>query len=142
MKGYLSRTAVEDYISSMAYMGTALWWGRPALIWVTLVAIFDRDFSMGKKVTWPAKVLALPLGFITLCCAATALYVTFTNVGSEIIDGCQGRYQFPVMIPMYLLLTQIRFLPLQYPAWGKRILEVMTVLGSGGIVMYMFMQYL
>lgn len=130
LRTYLSRVSVDSYFASMAYLGNDTWLGHIVLIWITVVAVFDRDLAASRKVSWPVKVCALPLAFVTVCCVATSMYVVFTAVGSETIEGCQGRYLYPVMLPLYLALTQIRFIPVTYSERVKRIVESVAMLGT------------
>lgn len=50
-------------------------------------------------------MLILYAGVGAIC--ATALYVSFTEVGSDTILGCQGRYLIPVLFPTLYVLTRI-----------------------------------
>ena len=48
------------------------------------------------------KAAAAVLAFVTICLVWSALYLSFTPVGADIIRGVQGRYYLPVTM-MFLL---------------------------------------
>lgn len=82
----------------------------PCLIWLVVVTVLDRRRDDVRPVGCPIKITVLPLAFASVCCVATAMYVTFNEVGAATIEGCQGRYLWPIMTPLFLTLGQIRFL--------------------------------
>lgn len=69
------------------------------------IALFDNEDGgawrhAGKGSTiWTAVIY---LGTYVL--VATALYVSFTPVGHETVNGCQLRYQLPILAPMLAVL--------------------------------------
>ncbi|MDY2607829.1 MAG: DUF2142 domain-containing protein [Lachnospiraceae bacterium] len=83
-----------------------------------------------EKVGCGIKLVVLPLVLITVCCVATALYVTFTEVGATTVKGCQGRYLWPVMIPLFLTAGQIRVLTIPRSKIINRWIETVVMLVS------------
>lgn len=91
-------------ISSLAYnVPLKPIWMILILIAVCIVALIEKEQNaslMGKK---ERGIIS-----ISLICSwglvATALYITFTPVGSETIQGIQGRYMGPLLFPLFLLL--------------------------------------
>jgi len=70
---------------------------------LVVVAIIDNESDVlqlnGKDKLMIALLVIFSWGLIV-----TALYLTFTPVGSNYIDGLQGRYIIPLLVPMLLLL--------------------------------------
>ena len=50
------------------------------------------------------KLGTLILSAGTLCLVCTALYISFSSVGAETIDGVQPRYLLPMMLTSLLML--------------------------------------
>lgn len=73
------------------------------LVLLCVVALIDNQ-SDHMLIIRRAKIVL----FIAITCSwglvATALYITFTPVGSNFIDGIQGRYWGPLIFPLLLLL--------------------------------------
>lgn len=107
---YLNMTMFKAFIVQTAYFWSIPALAMPCLIWLVVVTVLDRRKDDVRPVGCPIKIVVLPLAFITVCCVATALYVTFNEVGAATIEGCQGRYLWPIMTPLFLTLGQIRFL--------------------------------
>ena len=107
---YLNLTMFKTFIVQTAYYLSIPTLGMPCIIWLVAVTILDRRKEDVKSVGCPVKITILPLAFITACCVATAMYVMFSAVGSASIEGCQGRYLWPIVTPLFLTLGQIRFL--------------------------------
>ena len=107
---YLNMTMFKAFIVQTAYFWSIPALAMPCLIWLVAVTVLDRRKDDVRLVGCPIKIVVLPLAFISVCCVATALYVTFNEVGAATIEGCQGRYLWPIMTPLFLTLGQIRFL--------------------------------
>lgn len=107
---YLNMTMFKAFIVQTAYFWSIPALAMPCLIWLVAVTVLDRRKDDVRPVGCPIKIVVLPLAFISVCCVATALYVTFNEVGAATIEGCQGRYLWPIMTPLFLTLGQIRFL--------------------------------
>ncbi|MGI6007334.1 MAG: DUF2142 domain-containing protein [Ruminococcus sp.] len=69
-----------------------------AAMLITGVTLTDRREGEKEDLSPVQKWGALCLGFITLCLVWTAMYLSFTPVGADIIRGTQGRYYLPVTI--------------------------------------------
>lgn len=97
-------TYLSGTINSLAYnVPLKPIWMILILIAVCIVALIEKEQNaslMGKK---ERGIIS-----ISLICSwglvATALYITFTPVGSETIQGIQGRYMGPLLFPLFLLL--------------------------------------
>lgn len=102
---YLSPAKAYDYITHLAYRGLAPGFELYLILLglVTLTDRNDRDNGLGREKRWvriPGHVLLF--GAVVLC--ATAMYVSFTPVGNEGINGCQGRYLIPVLFPSLMMI--------------------------------------
>lgn len=51
------------------------------------------------------KILLLAGSMLSIYLTVTILYIGFNPVGSKTIEGCQGRYLEPVLLPMLFCLT-------------------------------------
>lgn len=107
---YLNMTMFKAFIVQTAYYWSIPALAMPCLIWLVVVTVLDRRRDDVRPVGCPIKITVLPLAFASVCCVATAMYVTFNEVGAATIEGCQGRYLWPIMTPLFLTLGQIRFL--------------------------------
>lgn len=72
-----------------------------------LVALVDKS----EDVIISAKDRALLLAVFLLgsMCVFTLQYLSWTTVGATIVDGVQGRYFIPVMLPFFLLFQNRKF---------------------------------
>lgn len=103
LRGYLSLTQIMNNIGGMAYLGNTSF--MPLLVVLLFVVAFtDREEVYDRRVKWQVRIFGLAMALGAICMAATAMYIAFTAVGSEGIQGCQYRYQLQVMFPaMYLI---------------------------------------
>ena len=62
-----------------------------------------RDLTV-RRTAPGVKIAAAVSFFCSVCLAATAMYVAFTPVGLDTVNGCQARYMMPVLLPMLLQL--------------------------------------
>lgn len=109
LKDYLSPNAILPYLACFAYLGQK-GFGVLCGMMIVIMALFDNSASF-KRVNVLAKTSVYVLSFVTACLAATAMYISFTPVASETINGCQIRYMFPVFFPLLLCLTEARMEP-------------------------------
>lgn len=71
------------------------------------VVLTDCDGGEGRELSALQRGAALLLGFATLCLVWTALYLSFTPVGADVIRGVQGRYYLPVTMMGLLAVRTI-----------------------------------
>ena len=87
----------SGYLSYMAYLGD----GKHAMILMTMMVVLsylDRDEEVYR---YPWIRLATYFGsFCAVGLAITAMYISFTPVGSNTVAGCQFRYLLPVIFPI------------------------------------------
>lgn len=81
--------------------------------YLTYLLIFGFSLFYEKVIefTKKEKLLILGITFILICCIFGVEYLTYTNVGANVIDGIQGRYFIPFMLlPLLLINTdKIKF---------------------------------
>jgi len=72
---------------------------------VIMFSVFT-DASKNDKFTFKrsSKIYILLLIFATMCLIWTALYIAFTPVGSNFINGVQSRYYLPLVIPLLFMV--------------------------------------
>lgn len=78
-------------------------WQFAILFVVLFIALVDNkpsDFTLQKK----ENMLVLGVVLSVIVISMSALYITFTPLGSGIILGFQGRYLVPVIFPMVFIL--------------------------------------
>ncbi len=64
-----------------------------------LVGVTANDEACARHAGVGASLWALFLTLFTFVLVATALYVSFTPVGLETVNGCQFRYILPMLVP-------------------------------------------
>lgn len=55
------------------------------------------------------KIILLLVVLLSVGSAMSSMYISYNVVGSEIVDGFQGRYLVPVLLPFLLLFTSSKF---------------------------------
>lgn len=104
-KGYLSPLNSGHYIQNYAYM--SYWYQAPFmkinLLVVILVVLLDS--INGRN----SSMLVRSTGFFGQLCTviliASALYISYTPVGLDTVNGCQFRYLTPLFFPFTYLLN-------------------------------------
>lgn len=78
--------------------------------YITVLTVFVAltDTPREKKLGTKLKLLMAAVVFIVVCFIWTAMYISFTPVGNPGINGVQGRYFLPVVIPLLLLFNTDR----------------------------------
>ena len=99
---YLSVWESCGYIGNYAYLGIMS--GSILLTAVLAAACFAERYPEEIAHLHLHQGIALFVSFGTICLVATALYISFTPVGADTINGCQGRYITPVLFPLLSFL--------------------------------------
>lgn len=107
---YLSPENSYEYISKFAYLGGK---DMHTLTFAVMIAasLTDRgpcDLGYRNRQVMLGSAAWL---FVTICAVASALYVTFTPVGLDTVNGCQPRYLIPLLFPALLLVGNIQVNP-------------------------------
>lgn len=106
---FTPRLFVENTIAFNAYMGDFPF-GALSVPLLALAFLLERP-GQGDSLRriGPGVRLACVVSFFcAVCLAATAMYVAYTPVGADTINGCQWRYMMPVLLPMLLQLRPDR----------------------------------
>lgn len=114
----LSRFLFTDYYSlagTRRYIGYYCWFGNCSWpIWIGVLclmiftAITDKSKIDQTMCNWKSRLFALVLFFITTVLIATALYIEFTPVGLDTINGVQPRYIIPLLFCTLVFLSSPR----------------------------------
>ena len=105
---YLSFGATREYISHFAYLGIGKYWIIFTVMMI-VVALTDANDNVNFKIPLYMKGLAILLFVGMAALIATALYINFTPLNAQTINGCQPRYLTPLLAPLLLLVTGQRF---------------------------------
>ncbi|MEG0324599.1 MAG: DUF2142 domain-containing protein, partial [Raoultibacter sp.] len=99
---YLSIPSSSIYTSFFAYLGMSSWGSLPLVVLILVAAtdLNEHNFCYSK---WRYRIAGALLLVGTSALMASALYVSYTAVGSSTIEGCQGRYLLPLAVPFLAL---------------------------------------
>lgn len=107
LKGYLNPFAQGgEYTTKLAYMGYIPVDFRYVLGTLFVGAIISREEKEPVKFPWWSKAGVLLVYVVIGSIAAVSMYVAFTPVGLETVNGCQGRYLIPVLFPVIYLWSR------------------------------------
>lgn len=96
---YLNPDEAFGYTTASAYHGNGRYFSV-ALIILALVTVLDNSEHTVFKKREPLAMFGGFLGvFGAVVLVITALYVSFTAVGANTVDGCQPRYLLPIIFP-------------------------------------------
>ena len=62
----------------------------------------------GQRLTWPARLWILLMCLAVIGMVWVAMYLAFTPVGYNHVNGVQARYYIPLLLPIYLCLCPDR----------------------------------
>lgn len=97
-------TMGNGIFTSLAHYDMFPFAGYTAVI-VAAVALTDTPaIKLGAK----AKTFIGAVVFVIMCFVWTAMYISYTPVGSGSINGVQGRYFIPIVLPLLLLINTDR----------------------------------
>ena len=103
---YMSLKHASGYTCHFAFLGFADY-VIPVMMLLGIACFTDRNLVEEKVLNLRFRVVTLGLSFITIVLVATSMYLAFTNVGENFINGCQGRYLEPLIFPIvYCLGTE------------------------------------
>ena len=135
LKGYLSYENSGQYLTYMAYMGLVNMPFIPIIILV-VTALFDRSSSDTKTVPIISKAGAVLMVIIIAAICAAAMYIAFTPVGLNTVNGCQGRYLLPALFPLLYMVSRFgRFTEFRKKI-SIEIVNMAIIFVSVGFLMY------
>lgn len=130
ISGMLSPGGLKEVFTHYAYLGILPRYYCAAIMALLLFTILTdkkREISY-KRGTW---VFPLIIVTIILIAIISALYLSFTGVGSHEIHGVQGRYLIPLLFPLFIWLGTNRL------AIASKS-ETMMAIYNGSILTIMF----
>ena len=102
------------------------------------MAITDKDEHDVKAYPILARLYAIPYFLGEVALMASALYLTFSPVGSEYMWGCQPRYVIPLLYPLFAIIfgrgINLKHIPKKY--------YYLVILGIDCIMLYYVMFHL
>ncbi len=108
LTNYVSTDNASGYLTMLGYYGTAEFYTICLLV-IATTAIIDNNVIVDKVTDskiFKAGVLLAVFGSLVL--VATALYVDFTPVMYQTINGCQPRYILPVIFIVLFGICRIK----------------------------------
>lgn len=109
---YLGFMTTYGYMDFFAYLGYSSWWlWILSLTMVIFTTITDKAKCDIDVDTWRSRSWSIILGIGTAGLVATSMYISFTPVGLETINGCQPRYIIPLLFGVLIFLG--------IPKWGN-----------------------
>ncbi len=106
MSGYFSIGTIRNNIGSYAYLG-GISYSNWYLVVFGLTVFLDKQKEDKYIGTWKTRTISWGMVFAAMSLAMTALYVAYTPVGSDGINGFQPRYIIPILYPVLVLLPKI-----------------------------------
>jgi uncharacterized membrane protein len=125
-----------DFYSSM-FVGRFGWLDTPlpstvrTVVLAVLILIALTDGRPDKSLSIRQRLLLAAIFAGTLLTIAGSLYVMWTPVGGELIEGLQGRYFIPVAPALLLVLTSRRLSGKLPPATRSLVVAVIMLLALG-----------
>ncbi len=106
------------------------------MICLVLTAQYQKESDCLRKTRWHNNIIIVSIiGVIVLI--SLTLFITFTPVGADFIQGIQGRYLIPVLPITTLLLFNQRMITVRAPRYvenyGIQVLSTMFILLSFGL---------
>lgn len=111
--------------------------------YITVLTVFVAltDTPREKKLGTKLKLLMAAVVFVIVCFVWTAMYISFTPVGNPGINGVQGRYFMPVVLPLLLLFNTDKLQNNIPDRWYNLIVVCAPVLITYSMVAYKAIAY-
>jgi len=100
---YFSFSHSSGLLTSFAYQGLAPGWQALYILLVLLAFTDKKETDRALEKSWGVRIAGFALMYIATCVICLCLYITFTTIGAETIDGVQPRYLSPVVFPVLML---------------------------------------
>ncbi len=82
-----------------------MWWIGGYVLSIIPIALLDKSKNIVSR---KQKLISLAIFIIIFLLVCAFVYISWTVVGQNIIDGIQGRYFIPILPLLFLLLFKIR----------------------------------
>lgn len=116
---FLNPLNASSYFVNYAYLGNlqsvanvanpSIIFGLVPFVALFLLGLISGNESSSRQVHLSFSLWGIFLFVCSIVLVATALYVSFTPVGKNTVDGCQFRYLLPLLIPFFTCVTNVRF---------------------------------
>lgn len=100
---YLRIENSGDYTNLMGYLGKSIF-ETYSMLSLGIAMLVDREKE--KVLNWKIRSFVTIILFGTVSLVATALYISFTPVGHNTVNGCQFRYLLPLIFPLTYILGE------------------------------------
>lgn len=100
LKEYFSLGNMAGYINNFAYYGMAGFGAQICTVLMIVVACTDKNEFDINASKWYLKAYMVITFVATSVLMASAMYISFTPVGLNTINGCQPRYLIPLIYPL------------------------------------------
>lgn len=109
---YLTLIESDGYTVAFAYLGQVQfaipWFAMLPTVLLLLIALTDVDSISERFARIPYAVWMALLFIITVCLIATSLYISYTPVGLDTVNGCQHRYLLPLIFPLFAFCFNLK----------------------------------
>lgn len=140
MSEYFGISTLRNNITSYAYMKDISYsnWYLVALGVSVFLDKQEEDKYIG---TWKVRTITWGMVFAAMSLAMTALYIAYTPVGADSINGFQPRYMIPILYPALVLLPKFRLSKyIQHEVVTSILFAIMSFVSLAGI-WFIFGQY-
>lgn len=103
LRKYLSFSSSQDVLQFFGYIGR----GEFYLLTLTTLAVtsFVDRLPNQKHKSVAVRISGLVGAALGVIIVATSLYIIFTPVGLDTINGCQARYILPILVPVLYFIA-------------------------------------
>lgn len=103
-----------------------MWLGLPAL---TAAAVFAPQGERRRKLADRYRILYIAMILGVSAVIWTSMYISFTAVGSSTIEGVQGRYFLPLLLPFFYCLGDAKHrVKVRQDVYAKAVLFVFVMM--------------
>jgi len=95
---------LHSAVGMLGWLDTALAWRYVRLFYGALIVSGVVAGGRAAHARWAERGLAVLLMILTYLAMAVISYLTWTPVGAHLIEGWQGRYFLPLIVPAAVLL--------------------------------------
>ncbi|MBM6815409.1 DUF2142 domain-containing protein [Olsenella uli] len=69
------------------------------IIYILIPGLLEGNSASKSSASTPSTLWTLFVSLLTSALVASSMYIVFTPVGAETVNGCQGRYLIPLLAP-------------------------------------------
>ncbi len=123
MGNYVGLNFAWSFCTYFAYLGyPSDFYTTVVMVLIGFLAFADKNESDDFPMVGRYRLLNLAAVFAQIALVATALYISFTPVGHDTVNGCQWRYIIPALFPMLYSLGSPKVVMKQ----SDRVLNLVT----------------